>query len=275
MLSPSFSHLTALDIGPPELIDFVADAGFQSTGIRLSPAMVGGVAYPLEIDGDVFRETVSRLQARKVRILDIEVVRIDGETDISSFASTIEVGAKLGASRICVNGEDPDLQRFTRKFAQLCALAATHNMEVDLEFMVWRPIRTFQMAAQVVRDADYSNGKVLIDALHLFRSGGTVVEIQAADPKLIGALQLCDAPLQSPDVNDTPAILAEARAGRLPPMEGKLPLLELIKAVPISTPISVEVPMGSSPRFPDLLSRIRHIREAGERCMQMAIETTR
>lgn len=270
MLSPSFSHLTALDVGLPDLIDFVADAGYQSTGIRLSPAMVGGVAYPLEIDDDTFRKTVSRLQARKVKVLDIEVMRIDGETNISSFASSIKVGAKLGASRICVNGEDPDLQRFTAKFAQLCALAGTYNMDVDLEFMVWRPIRTFQIAAQVVRDAGCSNGKVLIDALHLFRSGGKVSDIQDADPKLIGALQLCDAHLQSPNVNDTPAILAEARAGRLPPLEGELPLVELIKAVSISTPISVEVPMGTSTKFPDLLNRIRHIREAGERCMQMA-----
>lgn len=67
------------------------------------------------------------------------------------------------------------------------------------------------------------NGKVLIDALHLFRSGGTVADVQAMDAHLIGALQLCDAPLQGPDPSDTPAILAEARAGRLPPLEGELP----------------------------------------------------
>lgn len=270
MLSPSFSHLTALDIAPPDLIDFVADAGFQSTGIRLSPATVGGVAYPLEMDGPAFKETVARLKARNVRILDIEVIRIDGETDIRSFTSTIEVGAKLGASRICVNGEDPDLNRFTEKWVQLCRIAARYDMEVDLEFMVWRPVKTLQIAVQVVRDAGCSNGKVLIDALHLFRSGGDVAAVQAVDPKLIGALQLCDAPLEGPDVNDTPAILAEARAGRMPALEGALPLIDLIKAVPLSTPISVEVPMGPSSRFPDTLSRVKHIREAGECCVRMA-----
>jgi len=270
MQSPSFSHLTALNVALPDLIDFVADAGFPSTGIRLSPATVGGVAYPLALDGPAFQQTVARLQARNVRVLDIEVMRIDGETDISSFASTIEVGAKLGASRICVNGEDPDLNRFTGKFAQLCTLASGFGMQVDLEFMVWRPIKTFQIAAQVVRDAGCSNGKVLIDALHLFRSGGQVAEVLAADPELIGALQLCDALLPGPDVNDTPAILAEARAGRLPPMEGMLPLVALIQAVPPSTPVSVEVPMGPLAGFPNALSRTIHIRQAAERCMQMA-----
>lgn len=117
------------------------------------------------------------------------------------------------------------------------------------------------------------NGKVLIDALHLFRSGGTVADVQAMDAHLIGALQLCDAPLQGPDPSDTPAILAEARAGRLPPLEGELPLVELIQVVPSTTPISVEVPMAplaATARFADLSARVRHIRQAAERCMQGA-----
>lgn len=139
MRSLSFSHLTALDIAPPDLIDFVADAGFQSTGIRLSPAVVGGTAYPLALEGPACQATLARMQARHVRVLDMEVVRIDADTDIRSFSAAIAVGARLGASRICVNGEDEDLGRFTAKFAQLCALAADHGMAVDLEFMVWRP----------------------------------------------------------------------------------------------------------------------------------------
>lgn len=271
MLSPSFSHLTALDIAPPDLIDFVADAGYQSTGIRLCPAMIGGLAYPLEIHGPKFNETVARLKDRDIRILDIEVMLIDANTKVSNFTSAIEAGAEMGARRICVNGEDPDLNRFTEKWAQLCTLAAQFEMEVDLEFMVWRPIRTFQIAAEIVRNAACSNGKVLVDALHLFRSGGTVADIRAADPQLIGALQLCDGPIKGPDIRDTAAILAEARAGRLPPLEGELPLIDLIRAMPAASPISVEVPMGPSAQFPDALSRVRHIRQAAERCMQMAL----
>jgi sugar phosphate isomerase/epimerase len=272
MRSLSFSHLTALDIAPPDLIDFTADAGFHSTGIRLSPAVVGGIAYPLEIDGPAFKQTVARLQTRNMRVLDIEVLRIDGETDIASFVPVIEAGAQLGASRLCVNGEDPNLNRFTEKWSQLCTMAAGYGMEVDLEFMVWRPIRTFQIAAKVVQEAGCRNGKVLIDALHLFRSGGTVDDVRAADPGLIGALQLCDAPWLGPDVNDTPSILAEARAGRLPPLEGELPLVELIQAVPGDTPIGVEVPMGplSDGRFADLPARVAHIRQVAERCLQLA-----
>lgn len=266
----SFSHLTNLSSAPPDLIDVVADAGFASTGIRLSPAVVGGAAYPLAANSPGLAATLARMAARRVRVLDIEVFRVDGYTDIQHFAPPLEAGAELGATRVCVNGEDPDLNRFTDNWGRLCELAAGYGMAVDLEFMVWRPIRTFQIAAQVVRSAGCANGKVLVDALHLFRSGGQVADIQAADPELIGALQLCDAPLVGPDPNDTPAILAEARAGRLPPLEGGLPLLDLVRAVPAHTPVSLEVPMAPSGRFPDLVSQIRHIREAGERCLALA-----
>ena len=43
----SLSHLTVLDVGPPELITLAADAGFSSVGIRLHSPMPGGAAYPI------------------------------------------------------------------------------------------------------------------------------------------------------------------------------------------------------------------------------------
>lgn len=269
MRNISFSHLTALEVGPPNLIDFVADAGFRSTGIRLQAAMEGGTAYPLALDSEAIRVTQERLDARNVKVLDIEVMVITEHTNVSTFLPSLEVGARIGASRICVNGEDSNLERFTEKFAQLCKLAQPFGMEVDLEFMVWRPIKTIQIAAQIVRDSGYSNGKVLIDALHLARSGGQISDVLALERHLIGSVQICDAPLIGPNVQDTGAILAEARAGRLPPLEGELSLVELIQAVPVTTPISVEVPMARPNRFPDLLSQVHHIREAGERCLQL------
>jgi sugar phosphate isomerase/epimerase len=266
----SFSPLTALEVGPPQQIDFVADAGFTVTGLRLHPATSGGPAYPLPLGSAALRETQDRLQARGVRVLDIEVLLINAQTDISAFLPCIEAGAALGASRLGVNGEDPELDRFTDKFARLCDLAKPYGMAVDLEFMVWRPIRNLQTAEKVVRAAGRDNGKILIDTLHLARSGGTLADLQALDPKLIGLMQICDAPLAGPLPHETQAILAEARSGRLPPLEGELPLLEWIRAVPASTPLSVEVPMPASARFADRTSQVSHVLQAARRCLQLA-----
>lgn len=266
----SFSHLTALEVGPPGLIDFVADAGFTSTGIRLHPAMKDGVAYFMDVGGQRMRETQARMQGRGVRILDIEVFLIGADTDVDAFKPVMEAGAALGATRICVNGEDPQLDRFTANFARLCDLAKPFGMEVDLEFMVWRPVKTIQITTQIVRQANCTNGKVLIDALHLMRSGGTVEDVRAMNPALIGAVQICDGPMLGPDVNDTQAVLQEARGGRLPPLQGEFPLLELVKAVPSTVPISVEVPMGPHAGLEDLAARVALIKQAGARCIDLA-----
>lgn len=266
----SFSPLTALEFGPPDQIDFVADAGFTLTGIRLHPATLGGIAYPMLAGSPELKKTQDRLAQRGVRVLDIEVILIDSTTDIAAFLPCIEAGAALGASRIGVNGEDPELDRFTEKFARLCDLAKPYGMAVDLEFMVWRPIRNIHVAQQIVRAAGRDNGKILIDTLHLARSGGTLSDLQALEPALIGAMQICDAPLAGPLAHETSAILAEARSGRWPPLEGELPLIDWIQAVPLSTPISVEVPMTPSGRFGDRASQVSHIRQAAERCLKMA-----
>lgn len=263
----SFSPLTALDIGPPHQIDFVADAGFTVTGLRLHPATPGGAAYPMPPGSAALRETRERLEDRGVKVLDIEVLLIDAQTDIRCFMDCLETGAALGASRLGVNGEDPDLKRFTEKFAHLCDLAKPYGMDVDLEFMVWRPVRNIRIAEKIVRDAGRENGKILIDTLHLARSGGSLSDIQTLDSRLIGLVQICDAPLKGPLPHETEAILDEARAGRLPPLEGELPLIDWIRAVPNSTPISVEVPMRPSARFPDRTRQMAHILQAARRCM--------
>lgn len=266
----SFSPLTALEVGPPQQIDFVADAGFTVTGLRLHPATPGGAAYPMDLQSAILRNTQRRMQDRGVRVLDIEVLLIDAQTDIASFIPCIEAGAALGASRLGVNGEDPNLERFTEKFAHLCDLARPYNMEVDLEFMVWRPIHNLQTAENVVRQAGRDNGKILIDTLHLARSGGHLSDLLVLDSRLIGSMQICDGPMAGPAPEDIPAIIAEARSGRLPPLEGELPLVEWVRAVPLSTPISVEVPMAPSSRFPDRTSQVSHILQAAKLCVQSA-----
>ena len=78
----SLSHLTVLEVGPPDLIDLAADAGFTSTGIRLSPAVPGATAYPMQPGSAEMKLTLGRMAARGVSIFDIEVARIGEETDV-------------------------------------------------------------------------------------------------------------------------------------------------------------------------------------------------
>jgi sugar phosphate isomerase/epimerase len=144
----------------------------------------------------------------------------------------------------------------------LCDLAAPFDLALDVEFMIWRPIARLEDAANVMDAVRKTNAFVLLDALHLIRSGGTVAAVAALDPELIGSVQLCDAPLASPPPSE---IVDEARGNRLLPGEGELPLRELLAALPKEVPLSAEVPLA---REPDSLKRASLVLQATERLLQ-------
>ena len=71
---PSFSlaALTVLDLAPPALIDVAASCGYDAVGIRLLPAMAGGIAYPLWDDEAEMKETLARLDATGIWVADLD-----------------------------------------------------------------------------------------------------------------------------------------------------------------------------------------------------------
>jgi len=78
--------------------------------------------------------------------------------------------------------------------------------------------------------------------LHFSRSGGIPAHIAQVDPSLVRYAQICDASSDMPGPGDTPALIREARTGRLLPGEGALPLRDLVAALPATAPLAVEAP---------------------------------
>src|SRR5882672_11249500 len=136
-MMPAFSlaALTVLELAPPALIDVAASCGYDAVGIRLLPAMPGGIAYPLMDDQAALKETLARLDATGIRVADLEVVAFRPETDIAAFSAFFEAGARLGAKHILVAAYDPDLDRFTDRYAGFCEAVAPYGLTADLEFM--------------------------------------------------------------------------------------------------------------------------------------------
>ncbi|GLR88745.1 sugar phosphate isomerase/epimerase family protein [Bradyrhizobium iriomotense] len=235
------AHLTALQLAPPTLVAEAARAGFAAVGLRYIPATSDGPAYPTEVGTEAHRTLKRVLAGEGVRVSDIELVQLKPAIDISSLASCLEAGADLGAAAVIASGDDPDGPRLTAHFAELCQLAASFGLRVDLEFMRWRAIGSLPQAAAVVREAGQTNGAILVDALHLTRSGGRAADLISLPDQWLRAAQLCDA-TAVPPATET-AIIAEAREGRLPPGDGALPLGALLEALPADTSLSVEMPM--------------------------------
>jgi sugar phosphate isomerase/epimerase len=80
---------------------------------------------------------------------------------------------------------------------------------------------------------------VLVDALHLSRSGGGPADVAAVPAERIAYVQLCDAPAKAPPFD---RLVHEARNERLHAGEGALWLDALLDALPDDIAISVEVP---------------------------------
>lgn len=237
------AHFTVLEVPPLELLRLAKTVGYASVGLRLHPAFPGAPCYEIPPGSDRMREMRRRIEGDGVGVWDIEFVTIDADFSAARLAPILESANLLGAKRLSVCGDDSDRSRLIANFAALCDLAAEFAIGVDLECMAWRRVASLPDAVRVVAAAGRVNGSVLVDALHLSRTGGTAADVLAVPPGLIVGAQLCDAPAALPIGTD--AIIQEARSGRLPPGEGALPLLALLSDLPDETVLSVEVPMGN------------------------------
>jgi len=233
------AHLTALDLAPQALVRQAGRAGFTSVGLRLHPVMPGAQAYPLAVGSEALSELKTVMAGEGVSVADIEFVALTPQLQVAECEALLAAGAELGAVSLTVSGDDEDGVRLAHNFAALCELARVYGLRVDLEFMRWRPVATLQQAMAVLTAAGQGNSAVLVDALHLFRSGGDVAAIAQVDPRYLRAVQLCDAPLQAPV---EALIVQEAREGRLLPGQGQLPLVALLEALPADVQVSVETP---------------------------------
>jgi len=235
-----------LELDPPSLVAVAARAGFASVTLRTRAAMPGGAEHPVPAGGRSAIETRARMRDTGVTVAQVELIALTRELDVRDCRPMLEDGAALGATRVVATGDDPDGAVVAARLAALCELAAPLAMTVDLEFMPFRCVRTLTQALDALARAAQPNARVMVDALHLFRSGGSVEALRAAPADRLGMCQLCDAPLAAPPAHE---LATEARERRLLPGEGELPLPELLRALPPGTPLAAEVPLAG--RFPD------------------------
>jgi sugar phosphate isomerase/epimerase len=225
-------------------VSLAAGIGYAAIGLRLHPAFPGSPFYELPAGTAASRQMQNRLKDEGIRVYDIEFITIGEDFSARALTGVLEAANALGARRLSVCGDDSDRSRLIASFAALCDLAAEFGMGVDLECMAWRKVASFTDALDVVVAADRKNGGLLVDALHLSRTGGSPLDLRRAPVALIRSAQLCDAVAEQPATQE--AIIKEARSGRLPPGRGALPLRELLAELPAGTTLSVEVPMDGS-----------------------------
>ncbi len=234
--------LSGLGLPPLEMVNLAADLGCAhiSTGLWQMPAAYNPLGYPdwsLRDDAALRRELIATLRDRSVSISLGEGFAVRPGVNMADRGAEMDVMAQLGARGLGAVSMEPDAGRACDEFATLAEMAQARGMLATIEFAPIQVVNTLAKALEIVLHVNQPHFRLLLDAMHFFRSGGVVAEIAALDPALIGYAQLCDVPLSGD------AYMAEAMFGRLVPGEGELPLADFVAALPNDIPLGLEVPM--------------------------------
>jgi sugar phosphate isomerase/epimerase len=235
----SLAHMTVLDATPLELIDAAAAGGFDFVGPRIMAPAPTDARLPIVGDQHLIREIQRRLNETGISVLDAETFWLWPETHVPDLLPVLETAARLGASHLVVAGNDPDPSRLVATFASLCEAGRPLGLKAMLEFMPFTHTRTLAAALRVIQQAAQPNAGVMVDALHVARSGTSPDDLRSLDPAVLDYWQICDAPAAPPADDD---LRTEARTRRLYPGEGELPLVALLDALAAAAPIAVEAP---------------------------------
>jgi sugar phosphate isomerase/epimerase len=239
----SLAYLTVSGATFPEQVSAAAEARYDSVGLRLQHR----APYPeLWRDSALIDETVARLQDTGVSVLDCEVVWLLPETQVAELQGMLEVMQRLQSRLMPVLSRDPERQRAEANFAALCDLAAKYDVRCCLEFSKVTTIETLADAVDIVNGSGQPNARVLVDSLHLSRSGGKPADVAAVDPALFEYVQICDAPAAIPDLEH----MRLEPNDRMLPGQGGLPLVDLLRALPADLPIAVEAPVKAFEGMP-------------------------
>lgn len=239
----SLAYLTVQGCPPVEHVGAAAAAGYDAAGLRLIAPHGLELAHPIVGDKALIRQIRSVAADLGVSFLDGEVFTLLPQTDVEAWQPVIETAAEFGMPLMQIASEDPERSRAADNLGRIADVAARHGIKMAIEFMRWRSAATIEDAAELAKASGASNVGILLDTLHLSRSGGSPASVAALPGELMLYLQLCDAPAGQP-ASDADCI-AEARGARLLPGEGDLWLKELMAQLPCDIWISVETPHGS------------------------------
>ena len=206
-------------------------AGFDAVGLWVEPATWTAATT---------REVRSIVGDAALPILDVEVVWLKAGPLDEAHLRIIDIGREIGAKNVLVVSSDPDDRGTAAKFAALCAHAGG-DIRISLEFGIFTAVRTIGQAQAILAQVAHPAAALLIDPIHLARSGGTPDDVAAVPRSLLPYAQFCDAGPLTYDLGDPAAVIAEAIDGRLQTGEGVLPLDTILDALPAGLPLSIEL----------------------------------
>ena len=244
-----------LEADPAAFVSAAAAAGWPGTGVWFDP----------ESWSDSTTAAVKqRLDDSGMVAVDMEVIRMGPRGDCGE--RLIDAAAELGARNVLTISSFDHPEATTERLAQLCQRGASTGIRVCIEFMRFTEVKTLSDALTVVGLAQEPNVGILVDLLHVFRSGTTYEDIREADPSLFPYAQWCDGPSEPRGWGNHDLIL-DAVDDRAIPGEGDLAAIEFTELFAPEVPFSVEVRSKALREgFADPVERATHLLSRATEC---------
>jgi sugar phosphate isomerase/epimerase len=236
--------LSVFALPPLELVDVAADLGcrYISTVVQGQPLVpLGFPPYSLKDDVSLRKSLLAAMAHRGVSISLGDGFLVLPGAEIPKFSGDLDVLAELGVPWINTVSLDADLNRTFDQFAVLTELAAQRGIRTAVEPVPGLTIADLPTALAAREHVGRPEFRLLIDTMHLVRSGHSAADLAVLDPEYIGYAQLCDTTLE-PQIDN---YSEEALFERMVPGAGELPLHEIVAALPPDIVIELEVPQRS------------------------------
>ena len=257
-------QLTAMDVGPLELIEIAATCGYSHVSLFANAPVVpiagqeGKFQFPT-VTPDIKHELLARLDAHGLDVINAEFFLMRSDVDLETYRSGLALGRELGARNAMTHIFEADPVRAADLLGRFCAIAGQEDMCVSIEFCQMTPgCKTIHAAKAFVDAVGAANLGFGICPMHLVRSGGTAADIAALDPGLLLYGQLND----GHGLHLAEAYFEEVHDRQLPG-NGDFPLADILRALPASAPIEVKCPSDS--RRKAGVSALDYAREAAQR----------
>lgn len=237
--------LSVFGLPPIEFVDLAAQLGCRHISAAVQGMPLVPLGYPpfsLRDDAALRKDLLAAMSARGVTISLGDGFLVLPGADVSALEPDLDVLAELGVPRINVVSLEPDLSRTFDQFAALTELAAQRTIGTVVEPVPGLTVGDLTTALAARDHVGRSEFRLLIDTMHLVRSGSGAAELVAIDADHIGYAQLNDTTLK-PRIDN---YMEEAMFERMVPGEGELPLRDILSALPGDIVLEIEVPQRSS-----------------------------
>jgi sugar phosphate isomerase/epimerase len=236
----TLAHLT-LSTTPQETITAAGIAGFDGVGIRICGRHIGDDSFVNAIgDKAVIRELRQRASDGGVAISNVSAYQFYPGLTRDHLKAVVQTTVALGAPVAVVNCFIEDEREKLELFSTYAQLAADGGVRLALEFLPYSTVRTMAEARALIARSGAGNVGILLDALHLDRSGDTPASIGPLTRSEIVFAQLCDAKRRTGPAEPA-ELMQEARTARLPLGTGDLPLHDFVAALPDDLELEYEV----------------------------------